>query len=361
VTGHLLGAPVIVAPSLLWYATMPVALVLLTGTVALGVIGTARAASARWPRVVTAGLHKNLALISAAMVAVHIVTTIVDPFAAIGLVSAVVPFSSAYRPLWLSLGAVAFDLLLAVLITSLLRDRLTRRSWQAVHLLVYVSWPIALWHALGTGTDTKLPWVLAIDAACVAAVGWAIWWRLSLTGNPLGRATGLLALPVLPLLTLVFVVAGPLQPGWARRAGTPAALLGRTTTGSSPAVDPGQPGRLVDVSLTGRAVVSDGPAAGERTIRITGHTIAAPTERFVIILHGAPSGGGVALSGGTARIGTLGTASGYFGPVVQLAGQELVAAVTGQGGQRRAQFILTINGSVVTGTVSLLAATQEQR
>lgn len=367
ITG-LLGAPMTAGPSLLWYATRAtgiVSLVLLTGTVALGVVGTARAASARWPRLVTAGLHQNLALTSAALVGVHIVTTVLDPFVSIGVVSAVVPFSSSYRPLWLSLGTVAFDLLVAVLVTSLLRDRLTRRSWRAVHLLVYVSWPVALWHALGTGTDTKLVWVLAIDVACVAAVGWAVWWRLSLSDSPLGRATGMLALAVVPLLTLVFVIAGPLRPGWARRAGTPAALLGSRTAASTPTAGPagpsqgGQPGPLVDARFTGQVTVANGPSAGERTVTIVGRTVAAPRERIVIVLHGAPSGGGVALSGGTAQIGEQGTPSGYAGPVVQLAGPELIAAVTGAAGQRRAQFVLTINGSAVTGTVSLLAVEQE--
>jgi sulfoxide reductase heme-binding subunit YedZ len=342
---------------LLWYTTRAtgiVSLVLLTGTVALGIVGTARAASERWPRIVTAGLHKNLALTSAAMVGVHVVTTVLDPFAAIGLVSAVVPFSSAYRPFWLSLGTVAFDLLLAVLVTSLLRDRLSHRSWQAVHLLVYACWPIALWHGLGTGTDTKLPLVLVIDVACVVAVAAAVWWRLSLTEHPLGRLTGMLALAVLPLLTAVFVFAGPLQPGWARRAGTPSAQLGTTVTTTSPGGS-GQSGPLVNASFTGRLRVTSGPGDDKRTIRITGHTTAVPSEGFVLILHGTPSGGGVALSDGTARIGQPGTSPVFSGPVVQLSGDQLVADVTGQAGQRRAEFVLTINGSAVTGTVSLVA------
>ena len=172
--------------SLLWYSTRAtgiVAMVLLTATVMLGVIGTTRAASARWPRLVTAGLHRNLALTSVALIVVHVVTTVTDPFASIGIAAAFVPFSSGYRPLWLSLGAVSFDLLLAVLITSLLRQRLSHRAWQAVHLLVYLSWPVALWHGLGTGTDTRLPWVLVIDLACVAGVGWAVWWRLGITSR----------------------------------------------------------------------------------------------------------------------------------------------------------------------------------
>jgi sulfoxide reductase heme-binding subunit YedZ len=361
--GHLLSAPFTSGSTLLWYSTRAtgiVALVLLTGTVMLGIVGTARAASARWPRIVTSGLHRNLALTSMALVGVHVITTVLDPFAAISLAAAFIPFSSPYRPLWLSLGAVALDLLLAVLVTSLLRDRLNHGVWRAVHLLVYVSWPIALWHGLGTGTDTKLVWVLAINVACVAAVGWAIWWRLSLTRSPAIRAAGVLSLALLPLLTLVFVLFGPLQPGWARRAGTPVKLLGSQGQ-AQPSADgngaAGTPGALVDAAFRGHLTVRSG--ANERTITITGRTVAVPRESFVIVLHGTPSGGGVSLTGGTVRIGPQGTASGYAGPVVRLAGKELVAAVSGQAGQRTAQFTMTINGSVVTGTVSLRTATGE--
>lgn len=215
----------------LWYltrATGIVALVLLSGTVVLGVLGTARTATERWPRVVTAGLHRNLALTSIAFVAVHVATTVLDSFVSISLAAAFVPFASGYRPLWLSLGAIASDLLLAVLVTSLLRDRLSHRVWRAVHLLVYVSWPVALWHGLGTGTDTKVSWVLVITIGCVLVVAMAIWWRLSLARSRTLRTTGLLALAVFAAITAIFVVAGPLQPGWPARAGTPPGLLGST-------------------------------------------------------------------------------------------------------------------------------------
>ncbi|HWF79248.1 MAG TPA: ferric reductase-like transmembrane domain-containing protein [Streptosporangiaceae bacterium] len=213
----------------LWYSTRAtgiVAFILLTGTVVLGVLGTAGVASERWPRIVTAGLHKNLALTATALVAVHVVTTVLDPFVSISLVAAFVPFTSSYRPIWLSLGAVALDLLLAVIVTSVLRDRLSHRAWRAVHLLVYACWPVALWHALGTGTDTRLHWVLAIDVACMLALGLAVGWRLSLTASARVRRLGLLTLAALALLTAIFVLAGPLQPGWPARAGTPPALLG---------------------------------------------------------------------------------------------------------------------------------------
>jgi sulfoxide reductase heme-binding subunit YedZ len=356
---HPLSAPIASGSTLLWYTTRAtglVSLVLLTGTVMLGITGPARAASARWPRLVTAGLHRNIALTALALVAVHIVTTVLDPFVSISVAAAFVPGASAYRPLWLSLGAVAFDLMLAVIVTSLLRDRLRHRTWRAVHLLVYACWPIALWHGLGTGTDTRLTWVLAINIACVAAVAWAIWWRLSLSESQLTRATGMAALALVPVLTGVFVLAGPLQSGWARRAGTPVKLLGNQRQAS-----PGSPGGAAALSLTnapfsGRLSVASGPGSNQRTISINGRTSAAPHVSFVIVLRGTPSGSGVNLTSGTVRIGQPKTASAYSGPVVQLAGNTLVAAVSGQSGQRRATFTLTINGTAVTGTVSLQAA-----
>src|ERR1700722_11474392 len=151
-------------PSVLWYATRATgvtALVLLTITVALGIAGVSRLESRQWPRVITAGLHKNLSLLVVAFVVVHVLTTVLDSFVSISITAAVIPFSSGYRTFWLGLGAIAFDLILALWIPSLLRGRLSYRAWRGIHLLAYVSWPVALWHGLGTGTDSKLPWLLA--------------------------------------------------------------------------------------------------------------------------------------------------------------------------------------------------------
>jgi methionine sulfoxide reductase heme-binding subunit len=228
VTGAALAAAG-AGPSPLWYAaraTGVVALVLLTGTVILGIAGTARLAAPGLPRMVTAGLHRNIALLVLALLGLHVLTTVADSYARIGITAAVVPFSSDYRRLWLGLGTLAFDLLLAVTLTSLLRDRLSYRGWRAVHWLAYACWPLALWHGLGTGTDSRDPWLLALDALCAASVLAAAGWRLSLAPPGRSRTAAIAAAVILPLATAAFVLAGPLQPGWARRAGTPPALIG---------------------------------------------------------------------------------------------------------------------------------------
>lgn len=353
-------------PSPLWYATRAtgvVSFVLLTGTVVLGVAGIARFAAPRWPRLVTAGLHRNLSLLAVGFVVAHVLTTVLDSYARISLVAAVVPFSSSYRPLWLSLGTIAFDMLLAVAATSLLRDRLGYRTWRAVHWLAYGCWPIALWHALGTGTDSRLPWLLGLDAICVGAVAAAAWWRLRLVQDPLRRIAALVAVPAAALATMVFVLAGPLQPGWARRAGTPIALLGASAaapgTGSPPAARSGAgaaaapPVRLANAPFRGRVTRTQGPDAGEVTITVSSRTGGSHREYLLVVLRGTPDGPGVALSSGSVRIGPASPPSGLSGPVVALDGQQLVADLRGPAGAaERAEISLAVRGSTATGQVS---------
>jgi sulfoxide reductase heme-binding subunit YedZ len=203
----------------LWYATRAtgvMALVLLTVSVMLGIAGSVRFTAPGLPRVVTAGLHRNVSLLVLCLIVIHVLTTVLDSYVRIGLTSAVVPFTSQYRGFWLGLGAISFDLLLAVTLTSLVRDRLSYRTWRAVHWLAYACWPIALWHGLGTGTDSRLPWLLALDAFCVAGVADAMWWRLSRAPAGLIRTAAATATVVLPIATALFVLFGPLQPGWAK-------------------------------------------------------------------------------------------------------------------------------------------------
>ncbi len=165
----------------LWYATRGagvVSLLLFTGVVCLGVLSAMRWQSRHWPRFLTAGLHRNIALLSVVFLAVHIVAAIIDPYVSLGWLTTIVPFSSTYRQLWLGLGVLSFDIFLAIAITSLLRARIGHRAWRAVHWLAYASWPLAVVHSIGTGTDTSTIWMRGIDVACIAAVLAAVTWRL---------------------------------------------------------------------------------------------------------------------------------------------------------------------------------------
>src|SRR6266545_2901033 len=117
-----------------------VSLVLFTAVVCLGVLTVVRWQSPSWPRFLSVGLHRNLALLSVVFLVLHIVTAIVDPYSSLGLVAATIPFASSYRPLWVGFGVIAVDLLLALVVSSLLRARLGQRAWRAIHWLAYAAW-----------------------------------------------------------------------------------------------------------------------------------------------------------------------------------------------------------------------------
>lgn len=166
---------------LYWFATRGagvVSLLLFTAVMCIGILTTMRWQSARWPRFLTAELHRSLALMSVVFLVVHVVTAVVDPFTHLGLGAALIPFASSYRPLWVGLGVISIDLGLATLVTSLLKARIGQRVWRAIHWLAYGSWPLAVLHSIGSGSDATAPWMLAIDVVCVGAVLIAAAWRV---------------------------------------------------------------------------------------------------------------------------------------------------------------------------------------
>ena len=225
------------ASKLLWYLTRGsglVCLVLLTASVVLGIATTVRVSAPRWPRFLVAALHRNVSLFVMVVLAFHIAVAVLDSYAPIGWVDARHPVHSSYRPVWLGLGALSLDLLLAVIVTSLLRDRLGHRRWRAVHWAAYASWLSAVVpRARAPAATRRRPWVLVAHdrlrrqrrrrarPASGRSAGRRIGgcgcrpreWRSSASSRSPG-----------------WVKAGPLRPGWARAAGTPALAARKNAT-----------------------------------------------------------------------------------------------------------------------------------
>ncbi len=174
-----------------WYASRAtgiVALLLLTAVLVLGILVNRQGRLPGLPRFAVTDIHRNLSLLSVAFIAVHIGTAILDTYVHIPLLSAVVPFSSGYERLWLGLGAISVDLMAAMIVTSLLRGRLNRIVWKAVHLLAYASWPAAFAHSLGSSKDLQQGWLLVLAVACAAVVAAAVTWRLAHAARQVPRA-----------------------------------------------------------------------------------------------------------------------------------------------------------------------------
>ena len=175
----------------LWYLTRStgvIAFVLMTLTFGLGLAATQRAlASPAWPRFATQQLHRNVSLLGFVFLLTHIVTTLADTYVHVGWWAWVVPFVSGYRATWVTFGTLAFDVLLVVIVTSLLRDRLPVRLWRIVHWTSYLVWPMAFLHFLKTGTDAAHGrWGLYLALASLAFVGVAATARWLTSNEPRG-------------------------------------------------------------------------------------------------------------------------------------------------------------------------------
>jgi sulfoxide reductase heme-binding subunit YedZ len=232
----------------MWYFTRgsgAVSLVLLTCSFAFGAPTLLSWGSDRMPRLIVQLLHRNLSLLVTVFIFLHVATTVIDGFAPIGWLDAIIPFRAGYRPIWLGLGAVAVDLLLAVILTSLLRVRMGYQRWRQIHLLTYAMWPIALVHALGTGTDTKAPFMWWIDWGCAAVVVAFTAIRLVARppADPRWRNAAFGVLVATPLLVLVWTIKGPMSPTWGKKA--------KTVATSTTAVPGAADGAAADASITG--------------------------------------------------------------------------------------------------------------
>jgi len=355
----------------LWYltrATGLVSLVLLSATVVLGLVASTGWTAPQWPRFLSQAVHRNLSLFCLVFIAIHIVTTVADGFVPIGYLDAFVPFLSPYRPLWVGMGALAFDMLLAIGITSGLRSRIRARSWRGVHYLAYLCWPVAVLHALGTGTDARLPLALLIEVLCIAAVVGAVGWRLAAARGMTGarRATAAGATAVVVIGIVVISVAGPLRSGWSLRAGTSAAVLAQikakfagtaASAASPPSAVPGTTAPVVKGAIpaapftdnvTGSIRTSQQAATGEAQVFLTMRLQGSDIPLAVTLIGTVVSGGGVSMTSSSVTFGN------ENGQVTALDGATIGATVQGPRGQLDLEMQLSINQSqgTISGTVS---------
>lgn len=371
-------------PSAYWYlarGTGAVSLVLLTASVVLGILNSIRFAAPRWPRFTIDSVHRDVSLLVIVVLIIHIITSVLDGFAPIRLFDGVIPFVTPYRPLWMGLGTLAFDLLLAIAITSLIRRRLGYQAWRAVHWLAYASWPVAVLHGLGTGSDVKQWWMLALTAACIMAVLVAVWTRIaSSSGEYAGLRAPATALAVItPIGLAIFTLAGPLQHGWAARAGTPRSLLAgsaassgsrsrssgsastprssRPGSGSSGSGSSGSSGALSNsftATLTG--TVSESQAPGGAIVDLALRVHGQVTGRLRVRLGGVPidGGGGLSMTGSQVDLAVAGQPSVLQGRIVSLRGEEFDARLSNGGStiDVHAQLQIDTNNNIVTGTLS---------
>ncbi len=323
----------------LWYLTRGfgvVALLVLTASTLLGVVTATRWRTARWPRFAVADLHRNLTLLALVLIGLHVGTTLLDGYAPVSVWDAFVPFLSRYRPVWLGLGALALDVLLALVVTSLLRKRIGYRVWRALHWSAYAAWPLALAHGLGSGSDARYGWMATLSFACLTLVVGAVAVRLVRDGAPALRLAGGAVVAALVGVLFSWYRTGPARQGWAARAGTPASLLAsgsRTTDRLTASRIQARESRSFDGQLVGRMSSSGPDPNGDAATAIAAAVRGSEQGVVRLTLWGtALPSGGLSMSRSEVTFEDVATGIGYSGRIVGLDGNRIVADVSPRSG-----------------------------
>ena len=162
-------------PHIWWYLTRASALiawVLMTMSVLWGILLSTRVMRRIDNPAWLQDLHRYLGGLTLLMVALHMVTLMLDGWLKFSITETLVPFATDFKPLAVALGIIAFYLLLAVQGTSLVMNKLPRKFWKALHYSSYAALLLVALHAGWTGTDVGAWWyrVLAIVLIGVATI-----------------------------------------------------------------------------------------------------------------------------------------------------------------------------------------------
>jgi predicted ferric reductase len=156
-----------IAASTTWYAARAggvLAYLLLSASVAVGLLLSGRARLQRWPRFALEDVHRFLGILAGTFIVMHGGALLLDTVVPFSLGQLLVPGTAPYRPLAAACGVVAAELLAALAVTNHYRKRLPHHWWRRAHMLNFAVWGLALVHGLTVGTDAWTPWALSLYA-----------------------------------------------------------------------------------------------------------------------------------------------------------------------------------------------------
>ena len=339
------------------------AYILLTLSVAIGLALTLHWQTPRWPRIINNELHNFVTLLSLIFIVVHVLAVWIDPFTSFGLNEVLIPFISHYRPIWMALGIIALYLGIAIGISTLLRPYIGYKWWRNLHVLTLVIFALVLVHGLATGSDTRTWWGITIYGGSILLVGSLLWQRLYYPANKQSRSHPVLASSVVVagVVCVVWMLLGPLQPGWnaiANNGNGNGTLKTATTSAKSPAA-------IFTPSFTGTLqgqMTQQGPDNnGNVTLQLNMNISNGPQGIVQVILQGQANGtnNGLQVTSSEVTLSQLSSTPLYVGPLTNISGesswnmQALLSPTSNTGNRLQVKMNLNIqNNGQVTGSIS---------
>ena len=122
-------------------------------------------------------LHRFIALLAIAAIAVHGSALVLDRTLRMPLAGLLVPGASPYRPLAVALGVVAAELMALIVVSFPLRRRIGQKVWRRLHWATYLIFALATAHGLLSGSDSAQPWSRDLYLGAAGALVFASAWR----------------------------------------------------------------------------------------------------------------------------------------------------------------------------------------
>lgn len=143
-------------------ATGVAAIVLVSLSVGIGLALSGRVLRAPGGPALLKVLHESLALSSLVAIAAHGLLLLGDPYLHPGLAGIALPFALKSQPAWTGIGIIAGWLATIIGLSFYVRNWIGTAAWRRLHRWTLAVYALAVAHTLGSGTDSRSAWLLAI-------------------------------------------------------------------------------------------------------------------------------------------------------------------------------------------------------
>lgn len=164
-----------------WFASRAfgiVAMLLLGVSVAVGLAMSGQLAHRPGQPAKLKHFHESATLVTLGLIVAHGGLLLFDSYLRPGLAGITLPFALSYRPLFTGVGIIAGWLAAILGLSFYARKRIGVKTWRFMHRFTIVVYLLALVHVIGSGTDARSPWMMALLTVLTAPIVFAFTYRM---------------------------------------------------------------------------------------------------------------------------------------------------------------------------------------
>jgi len=164
-----------------WFASRAfgiIAMILLGISVAVGLAMSGRLARRPGLPAKLKRFHESSTLVTLGLIVAHAGLLLFDGYLRPGLAGITLPFALGYRPMFTGIGIIAGWLAAILGLSFYARKWIGVKTWRFMHRFTIVVYLLALGHVVGSGTDARSWWMIAMLTALTAPIVFGFTYRM---------------------------------------------------------------------------------------------------------------------------------------------------------------------------------------